>query len=174
MPAWAPASAGTALKWAAKWRRNLRRPLVRNTGKNCIAGGKDLENTSWICGRPMKSSSGRQVSGRRISISPTSAPCATAITSFHTGRRERNGEIWRHSSALNSLWYAKEKGRWGWTRLTGAWCDISRTTGNVQGKQKMHSPFLPWTVHFCTLLRGCYTSFWKYSYPPFWCFWTSF
>ena len=102
---------GTALKWAVKWWRNLGGPLGRNTGKRCIAKEKGPESTSWICGRPMKSFSARQAYAGRISISPTSAPCATAITSFHTGKWERSGETWQHFCALSRVRFAKEKGR---------------------------------------------------------------
>ena len=73
--------------------------------------GKRPGKYQLICGRPMKSFSARQAYTRRISISLTSAPCATAIISFHTGKWGRSGETWQRFCALSSVRSAKEKGR---------------------------------------------------------------
>lgn len=172
---WAPASAGTALKWAVKWRSNSGKFLGRNIGKNCIAGEKGLESTSWICGRPMKSFFVRQAYAGRISISLTSAPCATAITSFRTGKRGRSGGTWQRFCALSSIisciHLTLETGPWPSQR----WNSIFR----MRHREKHKKCTVPFGEHFAAMdcaflyidfsawVTGLYTSFWKYSYPPF-------
>ena len=67
--------------------------------KSCFEVGENLENTSWICGKPMRSYFGKQAFCRQMSTPPISAPCAIQSICILTGLWAMKEAIWLHSCA---------------------------------------------------------------------------